>query len=121
MQIGQLKQLDKEKQNLMAENDHKNKELNNAKLNVQEMERARRKIETQIKNLENEKKRLVQEKKDAIKEKEDAKAYMASLTRDFDWIKRRTDEEQANIMKLERNRQVLKTNLTILEEKHSKN
>ena len=46
---------------------------------------------------------------------------MASLNRDFDWLKKRTDEEQTNIMKLERDRNVLKTNLTNLEEKHQKN
>jgi prefoldin subunit 4 len=35
----------------------------------------------------------VREKMDALKEKEDAKAYMNSLTRDFDWLKKQTDVE----------------------------
>jgi len=113
--------LEQEKRNLQQDNSNKEKNLNTATLNIQENERVRRKLDTSIKNLENEKKRLLKEKLDAIKEKDDAKAYMNSLTRDFDWLKKRTDEEQANIIKLERDRQVLKTNLTNLEDKHTKN
>jgi chromosome segregation ATPase len=87
------RKLEQEKKNLLNDNGNKEKALNNATLNIQENERVKRKLETAIKNLENEKKRLIKEKMDALKEKEDAKAYMNSLTRDFDWLKKQTDVE----------------------------
>ena len=36
---------------------------------------------------------------------------MNNLFRDFDWLKKKTDEEQAGIMKLERDRNTLKTQI----------
>jgi len=75
------------------------------------MKRAKEKVERENNALENAKKRLTQEKNDAIQEKENAKSYMNNLFRDFDWLKKKTDEEQAGIMKLERDRNTLKTQI----------
>jgi hypothetical protein len=76
-----------------------------------EMKRAKEKVERENNALENAKKRLTQEKNDAIQEKENAKSYMNNLFRDFDWLKKKTDEEQAGILKLERDRNTLKTQI----------
>jgi hypothetical protein len=75
------------------------------------MKRAKEKVERENNALENAKKRLTQEKNDAIQEKENAKSYMNNLFRDFDWLKKKTDEEQAGILKLERDRNTLKTQI----------
>ena len=61
------------------------------------------------------------EKLDAIQEKENAKSYMNNLFRDFNWLKKKTDEEQANIMKLERDRNMLKTALIKMEKNNEEN
>ena len=90
-----------------------------AKMN--EMERAKRKVHRECVGLENEKKRLTLEKNDALGEKEQAKGYMNNLFRDFNWLKKKTDEEQAGIMKLERDRNMLKTSLIKMEKHNEEN
>ena len=88
---------------------------------MNEMERSKRKVERENRGLENDKKRLILAKEEAIKEKESAKSYMSNLFRDFDWLKKKTDEEQAGIMKLERDRNMLKTALMKLEKENEQN
>jgi len=46
---------------------------------------------------------------------------MNNLYRDFNWLKKKTDEEQANIMKLERDRNMLKTALIKMEKNNEEN
>jgi len=117
----ECKKMDFEKEKLSAIKFDQDKEIKNLKVSADKQEKEMGKLDKVIKRLMNENTRILQEKNDAIQEKEQAKSYMNSLMRDFDWIKKRTDEEQANIMKLERDRNVLKTNLTNLEDKHNKN
>ena len=90
-----------------------------AKMN--EFERAKRKVQRECVGLENDKKRLTMEKNDSIAEKEQAKGYMNNLFRDFNWLKKKTDDEQANIMKLERDRNMLKTALVKMEKSNEEN
>jgi len=46
---------------------------------------------------------------------------MNNLFRDFNWLKKKTDEEQAGIMKLERDRNMLKTALIKMEKNNEEN
>ena len=46
---------------------------------------------------------------------------MNNLFRDFNWLKKKTDEEQANIMKLMRDRNMLKTALVKMEKSNEEN
>ena len=96
---------------VVADNEEKQKALDVGIQKTNEMKRAKEKVERENNALENAKKRLTQEKNDAIQEKENAKSYMNNLFRDFDWLKKKTDEEQAGIMKLERDRNTLKTQI----------
>jgi len=82
---------------------------------MKETERQKGKIARENAQLEYEKSRITTEKQEAIKDKESAKSYMNNLYRDFYWLKKKTDDEQANIMKLERDRNMLKTALIKME------
>ena len=79
------------------------------------------KVQKNCTRLEYDKKRPTAEKGEAIGEKEKAKALMNNLFRDFDWLKKKTDDEQAGIMKLERDRNMLKTSLLKMEKNNDEN
>lgn len=85
------------------------------------MERQNKRIDRENKKIEDMYKRSEKAKLDAISEKDLAKNIMNSILRDFEWLKKKTDEEQANILKLERDRNMLKTNLTKIETVNSEN
>jgi len=106
---------------LNAANIEKQKNLDLLNLKMNEYERQKRKLDRTAVQLENDKSRLQTEKLDAIQEKENAKSYMNNLFRDFNWLKKKTDEEQANIMKLERDRNMLKTALIKMEKNNEEN
>ena len=79
------------------------------------------KVEKNCTRLEYDKKRVQTEKQEAIAEKESAKGYMNNLFRDFNWLKKKTDDEQAGIMKLERDRNMLKNSLMKMEKNNEEN
>lgn len=79
------------------------------------------KVQKECTRLEYDKKRLTSEKNDAIGEKENAKGYMSNLVRDFNWLNKKTEDEQAGIMKLERDRNMLKTSLLKMEKNNDEN
>ena len=106
---------------LASQNEEKQKSLDMATMKMNEMERAKRKIQRECVGLENDKTRVTSEKNEAIAEKESAKGYMNNLFRDFNWLKKKTDEEQAGIMKLERDRNMLKTALIKMEKNNEEN
>jgi hypothetical protein len=114
-ELGRQKQeyqrLERNYKEVVADNEEKQKALDVGIQKTNEMKRAKEKVERENNALENAKKRLTQEKNDAIQEKENAKSYMNNLFRDFDWLKKKTDEEQAGILKLERDRNTLKTQI----------
>ena len=87
----------------------------------QEDDKKMAKIQKTCTRLEYDKKRLTAEKVEAIQEKEDAKSYMSNLVREFNWLKRQTDDEQAGIMKLERDRNMLKNSLLKMEKNNEEN
>lgn len=117
----ELMRLEKNYREETSKNAEKQQELDRNAQNFREMERAKRKVERECRQLENDKKRLAQEKIDSIAEKDQAKSYMNNLFRDFDWLKKKTDEEQASIMKLERDRNTLKTSLMKMEKNNEEN
>lgn len=85
------------------------------------MVKSVKKVQRECTALENDKSRLASEKLSAIGEKEQAKSYMNNLFRDFNWLKKKTDDEQAGIMKLERDRNMLKTALQKMEKDNEEN
>jgi len=101
--------------------EEKRKENDMATMKMNELERQKRKIQRECVALENDKTRVTSEKNDALAEKESAKGYMNNLFRDFNWLKKKTDEEQAGIMKLERDRNMLKTQLIKMEKNNEEN
>ena len=120
-QDAQLAKLDRQLQDSQGNNEEKQKALDMATAKMNEYERAKRKVQRECIGLENDKKRLTMEKNDSIAEKEQAKGYMNNLFRDFNWLKKKTDDEQANIMKLERDRNMLKTALVKMEKSNEEN
>ena len=86
-----------------------------------EMDKKMAKVEKNCTRLEYDKKRVQTEKQEAIAEKESAKGYMNNLFRDFNWLKKKTDDEQAGIMKLERDRNMLKNSLMKMEKNNEEN
>ena len=80
-----------------------------------------KKVQRECTGLENDKLRLSQDKLSAISEKDSAKSYMNNLFRDFNWLKKKTDDEQAGIMKLERDRNMLKTALIKMDKANEEN
>ena len=85
------------------------------------MDKKMAKVEKNCTRLEYDKKRVQTEKQEAIAEKESAKGYMNNLFRDFNWLKKKTDDEQAGIMKLERDRNMLKNSLMKMEKNNEEN
>jgi len=86
-----------------------------------EQDKKMSKVQKECGRLEYDKSRLNSEKLEAISEKENAKGYMNNLFRDFNWLKKKTDDEQAGIMKLERDRNMLKTSLVKMEKNNEEN
>jgi len=113
--------LERQKLELENQNMEKQKALDVQTMKMNEIERAKRKVMSECVALENDKQRLIVSKNDAITEKEQAKGYMNNLFRDFNWLKKKTDEEQASIMKLERDRNMLKTALIKMEKNNEEN
>lgn len=64
---------------------------------------------------------LEQEKFDAVQEKEAAKSAVSALTREVEWLRRQTDNEKSDIMKLVRDRDVIKRTLHQVTETNIKN
>lgn len=113
--------LKKEKDRIHNENVEVKEALGLERISRQEMERQNKRIDRENKKIEDMYKRSEKAKLDAIAEKDLAKNIMNSILRDFEWLKKKTDEEQSNIMKLERDRNMLKTNLTKIETVNSEN
>ena len=113
--------LKKEKDRIYNENIEVKEALGLERISRQEMERQNKRIDRENEKIEDMYKRSEKAKLDAISEKDLAKNIMNSILRDFEWLKKKTDEEQANIMKLERDRNMLKTNLTKIETVNSEN
>ena len=124
-----------EKSAALAENKNLKKQNENLSISKSELEeenekhlsekrffeREAKRIERDNKALELEKKRLQEAKLNAISEKTAAMEGVSALTREIEWLRKQTDIEQAGIMKLVRDRDMMKKNLAKIEEVNKKN
>lgn len=51
--------------------------------------------------------KITNEKNQAIRDRDNTKRYLAAIEREFDWLKKKTEHEQDNVLKLERDRNKL--------------
>ena len=67
-------------------------------------DKARLKLEKSVRELTDTKVKLTNEKNEAIADRDNTKRYLTAIEREFNWLKRKTEDEQMNIIKLERDR-----------------
>ena len=84
-------------------------------------EREAKRTDRENKQLELEKKRLGEGKMSAVTEKAAAMNAVQALTREIEWLRKQTEIEQQGIMKLIRDRNMLKKNLTKIEDTNNEN
>ena len=65
------------------------------------------KLEREFRDLTQVKAKLTNERNDAITDRDNTKRFLSAIQREFNWLKKKTEEEQDNIMKLERDRNKL--------------
>ena len=81
------------------------------------MEHENKKIEKEVRDLKAAKIKLTNERNDAITERDNTRRYLNAIEREFSWLKRKTEDEQNNILQLERARNKLSTEYTKQEKK----
>ena len=65
------------------------------------------KLQRDLRDLNKLKAKLTNEKNDAITDRDNTKRFLTAIEREFNWLKKKTEVEQDNIMKLERDRNKL--------------
>lgn len=85
------------------------------------MEKENKRFDRDNKALELEKKRLTEAKLNAVNEKTVAKNAVSALTREIEWLRKQTEQEQSNIFSLVRDREMMKNSLKIVDEVNTKN
>ena len=65
--------------------------------------------------------KLTNEKNTVIKDRDNTKRYLTAIEREFNWLKKKTEEEQNNILKLERDRNKLNNEFVQQEAESAKN
>ena len=73
------------------------------------VERENNLLTSNVRELETYKKKLTLERNEAVTERDNTKRYLTAIEREFSWLKRKTEDEQNNILKLERDRNKLAT------------
>ena len=64
---------------------------------------------------------MTNERFEAISEKETAKAAVSALTREVEWLRKQTDVEKSDLMKLVRDRDMMKKTLHQVSDTNIKN
>ena len=77
------------------------------------------KLQRDLRDLNKIKAKLTNEKNDAITDRDNTKRFLTAIEREFNWLKKKTEVEQDNIMKLERDRNKLE-NEHVNQQKESK-
>jgi hypothetical protein len=96
-------------------------ELNLIKATNIKIEKEKNQLGLQISRKDQQLVMLEQEKFDAVQDKEAAKSAVSALTREVEWLRRQTDNEKSDIMKLVRDRDVIKRTLHQVTETNIKN
>lgn len=71
------------------------------------LEREKLRMESDLRDLVKAKAKLTNERNSAITDRDNTKRYLSAIEREFNWLKKKTEEEQDNILKLERDRNKL--------------
>ena len=96
-------------------------ELEIEKIKNQSFEHEKTKLERQVRDLLANKAKLTNEKNTVIKDRDNTKRYLSAIEREFNWLKKKTEEEQNNILKLERDRNKLNNEFVQQEAESAKN
>ena len=119
--LGRHNKLDRENEKLKKEDQNRGKmmlESENARMTA---ERDSKKANRENTQLELDKKRLTESKAAAMQEKQASMNAVNALTREIEWLRKQTEVEQQGIMKLIRDRNMLKKNLTKIEDTNNEN
>ena len=95
--------------------------MNALTIGMRNAEREAKRTDRENKQLELEKKRMAEGKGAAVAEKAAAMNAVQALTREIEWLRKQTEVEQQGIMKLIRDRNMLKKNLTKIEDTNNEN
>jgi len=115
------RQLAKERESLKATDANRQGEMNALTIGMRNAEREAKRTDRENKQLELEKKRMAEGKGAAVAEKAAAMNAVQALTREIEWLRKQTEVEQQGIMKLIRDRNMLKKNLTKIEDTNNEN
>ena len=113
--------LDRENVKLREEDANRSKQMLNSENARMTAERDAKKANRENTQLELDKKRLADSKAAALGEKQASMNAVNALTREIEWLRKQTEVEQQGIMKLIRDRNMLKKNLTKIEDTNNEN
>ena len=115
------RQAAKERDNLRRADAYRQVEVNALAVGMRNAEREAKRTDRGNKQLELEKKRLAEGKAAAVAEKAAAMNAVQALTREIEWLRKQTEIEQQGLMKLVRDRDMLKKNLAKIAEANDEN
>ena len=113
--------LSRENEKLREEDSNRGKQMLNSENARMTAERDAKKANRENTQLELDKKRLGDSKAAALLEKQASMNAVNALTREIEWLRKQTEVEQQGIMKLIRDRNMLKKNLTKIEDTNNEN
>jgi chromosome segregation ATPase len=111
----------KELHNLKRTDADRQVEMSALAVGIRNAEREAKRTDRGNKQLELEKKRLAEGKAAAVTEKAAAMNAVQALTREIEWLRKQTEIEQQGLMKLVRDRDMLKKNLAKIAEANDEN
>ena len=113
--------LSRDNEKLREEDSNRGKQMLNSENARMTAERDAKKANRENTQLELDKKRLGDSKAAALLEKQASMNAVNALTREIEWLRKQTEVEQQGIMKLIRDRNMLKKNLTKIEDTNNEN
>lgn len=116
-----INSLEKDKQNLLESEEESQIQIEQYASKLRQLEKECKRYDRENKALELEKKRLTEAKLNAVNEKTVAKNAVSALTREIEWLRKQTEQEQSNIFSLVRDREMMKNSLKIVDEVNTKN
>lgn len=120
-QSGQAYALSKERDALKTSDKSKQLDIETFSNKIRQNEKDKKKLDRENKALELDKKRLSQLKQQAVVEKKVAIDTMTALTREIEWLRKQTEAEEASIIGLVRDRNMMKKSLHNVEDINNKN
>jgi chromosome segregation ATPase len=119
--LSRINSLEKDKQNLLEAEEESAIQIEQYASKLRQLEKENKRLDRDNKALELEKKRLTEAKLNAVNEKTVAKNAVSALTREIEWLRKQTEQEQSNIFSLVRDREMMKNSLKLVDEVNTKN